>query len=65
VNQLIGGGGNLWSDNIEHARGKYPNRAAEASRIMGQGNIQHSTFNAQFSASRVGDRRSEHFEVAR
>jgi len=35
VSQLVGGGGNLGSDEIEHARRKYPNRAREASRIMG------------------------------
>jgi hypothetical protein len=34
VDQLVGGGGDLWFNKVEHARGKYPNLAAESSGII-------------------------------
>jgi hypothetical protein len=33
MGQLVGGGGNLWFDEVEHAPEKYRNSNAEASRI--------------------------------
>jgi hypothetical protein len=35
VDQLVGGGGDLWFDEVEHVRGKYPNMWPEASGIVG------------------------------
>jgi hypothetical protein len=36
VGQLVGGGGDLWFDEVEHARKKYPKHAAESSGIIGK-----------------------------
>jgi hypothetical protein len=34
VGQLVGGGGNLWFDEIEHAREQYSNLTPKESRII-------------------------------
>jgi hypothetical protein len=35
VGQFVGGGGDLWFDEVEHAGGKYVNSSPEASGIIG------------------------------
>ncbi len=36
VGQLVGGGGDLWFDKVEHARRKYPKGAMKSSGIIGR-----------------------------
>jgi hypothetical protein len=44
VGQLVGGGGDLWFNEVKHARGKYRNRRPEASRIIGATKSRHISF---------------------
>jgi hypothetical protein len=42
MSELFGGGGDLWFDEVEHARGKYRKPALDASGIIGRMRIESS-----------------------